>query len=296
MFPHAVDRYLEIFDFDNATGNITNPIRVDTDDKEYEPYGLEFSPNNRFLYTADYKSGTPYYGRLVQYNLSVSDIASTRAIVTEERNVAYRSLQFASNQQIYVTHGAGRGTLHSITNPNTSAANLNLARDVVNLNPPRARTRIGFPNFVRGFISTVQLSNICVNVASRFELTGRLAINNAVWNFGDGSPTVNNLSPTHTYNRKGLYTVSVDITYNNGRRKTLNQVIEIDSAAPTLAPFPDMCVTTPALTLNQGTPTGGTYSGRGVDAATATFNPLQQAPASILSPMSIPISTAAQNV
>lgn len=39
-----------------------------------------------------------------------------------------------------------------------------------------------------------------------------------IWNFGDGSPTVNRISPNHIYNQAGIYSVSVDITSPIGCR------------------------------------------------------------------------------
>ena len=44
---------VEIFEFDNATGKLSNRVTID----KPGPYGVEFSPNSRFLYVSAYQIG-----------------------------------------------------------------------------------------------------------------------------------------------------------------------------------------------------------------------------------------------
>ena len=270
----ASDKYIEIFDFDNATGRITNPIRINTPGA-YVPYGLEFSPNNRVLYVSemDHLGNT----RIIQYNLTATDIAASRYLI--KSGFGYGALLLASDQKIYYVRNFFKhlGVIH---NPNTLGANVRIDDNGINLGS--ASGNIGLPNFVRGSMPTVKMSSICANVSSRFELTGVAAISSAIWDFGDGRSSVNILKPRHTYARKGLYTVRVDVVYASGTTKTLTQIIQIDSApVPSLSSFPNFCPTDPPITLTQGSPTGGIYSGRGVNTATSIFSPALAGPGTI---------------
>ncbi|MBK7872310.1 MAG: hypothetical protein IPJ74_17360 [Saprospiraceae bacterium] len=42
--------FVELFDFDSSTGLISNPLRFNAPTPLGTPYGIEFSPNNNFLY------------------------------------------------------------------------------------------------------------------------------------------------------------------------------------------------------------------------------------------------------
>ena len=232
--------FIELFDFDKATGQISNPVRINNP-SGYGTYGLEFSPDNRFLYAGERSRPLNKYN-LIQYNLTSPDIASSKTVVLRETTRANGTLQMAPNQKIYLmtnvyqvsptTGNSGTLTMISIDNPNVSAPNLRINTNAISLNV-RGTTflttlgSLGLPNFVRGLTSTVKMSSTCAGSPIQFELTGALSVTTAVWNFGDGSPVVNALKPQHTYTTKGLYTVTVNVTYTNGRTKTLTQVIEI---------------------------------------------------------------------
>ncbi|MCF6182712.1 hypothetical protein [Lutibacter sp.] len=56
---------VQLFDFDTATGKVSNPLTLmDLDDEIYQnPYGIEFSPNSKVLYATVSNNG------IYQYNL-----------------------------------------------------------------------------------------------------------------------------------------------------------------------------------------------------------------------------------
>ncbi|MBT8362428.1 MAG: hypothetical protein KJO32_15870, partial [Deltaproteobacteria bacterium] len=47
---------LYLYDFDSATGIVSNEQQINIQDDNINPYGLEFSPNNRFLYVQTYNN------------------------------------------------------------------------------------------------------------------------------------------------------------------------------------------------------------------------------------------------
>ena len=288
------DNFIEVFDFNRSTGVISNPRRVNVRSplgNLYRPYGLEFSPDSRYLYSTDafFVSGfcdpfggrcspfnTPCGGRacslpdetrLIRYDITAADIQGSAEVLATRANALFGALQLASNQNIYFSF-FGQTSLHVIENSNLVTPTISY--NAISLN--RRTTGFGLPNFIRGFSTHAEVTNICEGDNTRFEIVGSLTPRTATWNFGDGSPVVAGLTPTHRYPAAGDYSIVVDIDFTTGASETINQDITIDKSEPTLAPFPDACQNGPPIALTQGSPAGGTYSGTGIVAGTNTFD------------------------
>jgi gliding motility-associated-like protein len=105
---HRMD-IVEILDFDNTTGQLSNPIQLSnfSEDIIYgtgSPYGLEFSPNGRFLYVSEeIYNGTSH---LYQYDLQTgleNDINSSRLIIGNSYGPhSYGALQIGPDKKIYI--------------------------------------------------------------------------------------------------------------------------------------------------------------------------------------------------
>ena len=109
---------IEIFDFDNSTGIVSNGFS--DDDLGCEPYGIEFSTNNRFLYVNSWKSNPGMF--LYQYDLdagSHADFKDSRITIFSGLNGA---LQLAPDNRIYVAN-ASEGYLSRINKPNKLGEN-----------------------------------------------------------------------------------------------------------------------------------------------------------------------------
>ncbi len=52
------------------------------------------------------------------------------------------------------------------------------------------------------------------------------------WNFGDGSPANNTAFPRHTYEKPGIYNVSLIVTDPDGQKSTAKQEIQVGNDAP----------------------------------------------------------------
>ncbi len=268
--------FIEIFDFNRSTGVLSNPIRINTirGSMPYEPYGLEFSPNGQLLYVTE-TNARQNLGNIVQYNLEVSDIENTAILIKTFGIIGLDinkpgALQLASDRKIYFTL-FDYDHLSVITNPNALGTSINIDTNAIYLEGNVAY--FGLPGFIRGFTATINITNICINDFIQFEITSSLSVTNAVWDFGDGTPTVNELTPKHTYLHPGNYEVKVDLIFSNGANQTLTQTIQLDDVLINFPDFSDICVNSDPLVLNQATPTGGTYSGFGVDSNLGTFNP-----------------------
>lgn len=266
--------FIEVFDFNRTTGAISNPRRINTQSGgvSYRPYGLEFSPTGRYLYNSQ-ADARPSLTRIIRYDLTAADPQGSALLITQRVRSLFGALQLASDQKIYFAY-FNSPSLSSISN--ADLATPTYTANAINLGGPRAL--FGLPNFIRGFTTRAKLTNICEGDNTRFEIVSNLTPARAVWNFGDRSPTVTSLTPTHRYAAAGNYSLIVDIDFTTGARQTLRQDITIDKSSPTLSAFPQLCNTSPAVGLTQGSPAGGTYSGTGIAAGTNTFNPTTSGP------------------
>ncbi len=105
----AIPPYL--FDFDNSTGIISNPIPLQKDTGEQ---GISFSPDNSLLYIATAN------GRLLQYNLNTPNIPASRKLISETPTLAFSTIQMGRDGKIYLGQ-AGSPAKHYlgvINNPN----------------------------------------------------------------------------------------------------------------------------------------------------------------------------------
>lgn len=112
---------IEVFDFNNITGTVSNPVTY-TVPIEEEPYGVAFSPDERFVYGCNSNLGDQQL-KTYRWDLSLGDTA-TRVIIGTGKNSARGSLQLAPDGKIYGAYAiAGTTFLRVIANPN--AVNVN---------------------------------------------------------------------------------------------------------------------------------------------------------------------------
>ncbi|MBK6929806.1 MAG: hypothetical protein IPH12_02720 [Saprospirales bacterium] len=94
---------VEVFDFDAATGSVSNPVLLQTPGL-INPYGVEFSPTGRYLYATGL--GNP--SSLFQFDLHAGNAAAISAtavkLATFPGIYHYGQLQAAPNGKIYTTN------------------------------------------------------------------------------------------------------------------------------------------------------------------------------------------------
>ncbi|MDF7811135.1 T9SS type A sorting domain-containing protein [Hymenobacter sp. YC55] len=134
------DAGLELFDFNNATGQVTNARRLYTGDTYARTYGVAFSPDNTKLYTTDLSSG------VYQYNLASPNPASTR------QNIGYSSyptsaLLLGPDGRIYVSQHQS-SSIGAIANPNALGSGANYSSSYLSVG---GICQVGLPNFPNAF-------------------------------------------------------------------------------------------------------------------------------------------------
>ncbi|MBK7966005.1 MAG: hypothetical protein IPK10_12470 [Bacteroidetes bacterium] len=101
-----------LFDFDNATGSISNPIPLNINDGGY---GVSFSPNGTKLYIGAIDTAAnfiPAHGKILQFDLSSGNptiIQSSKFVVFNLVNCGFSSMKLSINGTIIVSHYGNSG-------------------------------------------------------------------------------------------------------------------------------------------------------------------------------------------
>lgn len=127
----------ELFDFDNATGIISNPINLG-----YLVYATTFSPNSNLLYVTD---GTHLY----QHDLTSSDILASKDTIyaaPDQSTVSIVKMQLGPNCKIYITHPDEHffGVINAANSPGADCNYVNHAVSYSSLNA----NSVNFPNYI----------------------------------------------------------------------------------------------------------------------------------------------------
>ncbi|MFN8145022.1 MAG: T9SS type A sorting domain-containing protein [Bacteroidia bacterium] len=146
---------LQVFDFNNASGVFSSPITLSnfTSVTGYSAYGVEFSPNGRFLYAAEEEYYVPC--NLYQYDLNAGSnaaIEASRTIIgVDYPDHSFGSLQLGPDHKIYVARN-NASVIGVINNPDFLAPSCNYDSLGVNIFP--ATCYLGLPNeYVNSVIS-----------------------------------------------------------------------------------------------------------------------------------------------
>ena len=147
---------LQLFDFDALTGIVSNKQELPINGTNQNPYGIEFSPNSRFLYThsSNFVEGElKHASSLIQFDLSDPDIVASQVEI--EHNRIYRgALQLGANGKIYRTiaqnYFTGTPYLGVINNPNEKGLAANYQHNAIRLTNNSTQ---GLPPFIQSFFN-----------------------------------------------------------------------------------------------------------------------------------------------
>lgn len=134
----------EIFDFDNESGKVSNPITLKVPSLSY-PYGVEFSPDGSVFYGS--AAGT---GKIYQYNLQAGSnekIQASELIVGETEGSWIGALQLGPDKKIYFTQ-YNKKKLGVINNPMKLGLECGFSLEGVELSEVG---QLGLPTFFQSF-------------------------------------------------------------------------------------------------------------------------------------------------
>jgi len=219
---------VELFDFDSATGILSNQKTV-YNIPTSSNYGVEFSPSGNLAYLTTGTSVATF--KLLQFDLTSANIPATATLiheVTNDINHQIGALQLGPDGKLYCTN-FDYDYLSVINNPNTLGVGCNFVANGVSLNGRLCKA--GLPQFIQSYFSTgILVEDLCLGNASSFSLTNVDSVIAVNWDFGDGN-SGSGINPNHTYALTGDYTVTATVTTSS---ETIIQTKDITiSAIPT---------------------------------------------------------------
>lgn len=221
-----------LYDFDNATGQLSNPLMLKQD---CIPYGIEFSQRTKKLYIS-YDNAGNGFGGVHQYDLESSDIPASEVFLASTNQSG--TLQLGPNGKIYRAV-VNTGILDVINSPEENGTLCGYVSGQISLGS--GTSFFGLPPFITSYFSVdITANNKCFGSITEFELTTDDNFDTVAWDFGDSqtAPASPQATTTHTYGAPGTYTVVATATYQ-GEIHTESTDITITStpvanAAPNL--------------------------------------------------------------
>ncbi len=231
---------VELYDFDNSSGSISNQLVLESN---AGAYGCEFSPDGSKFYC----TGEPgFYIR--QWNICAGAPAAILASVeTFTSTTKLYSMQLAPDKKIYVARN-NQQSLGVINNPNVTGTGCNFVEAGQSINPRSSFW--GLPNFMStyfrtptpAFTYTISPAASCQTVAFSSPYNPLLncaASGNSVvslfWDFGDplgaGTNTSTAFNPVHVYSGTGTFVPTLVVNYNC-YSDTIQQVVVISGPLP----------------------------------------------------------------
>lgn len=199
-----------LYNFDKTTGIVSNPVQVV---QNQSPYGIEFSPDDSRLYVS-YEDSSSGNGELWQFTITDPSIANTTGIRLSA-DAQSTTLQLGPNGKIYKAVNGG-SALDVINNPDALGLACDYQASAVPL-PAGSASIFGLPPFITSlFSASIQVKLTCFGSSTKFSLYTNKQIQSVVWDFGDGSATVTDNAPQHTYAAPGNYSVTAVITHQDG--------------------------------------------------------------------------------
>ncbi|MEM8927862.1 MAG: T9SS type B sorting domain-containing protein [Bacteroidota bacterium] len=208
---------VELFDFDAATGQVSNPVRLREDDQEY--YGVEFSPNSEVVYISISAGG------LLQYDLNAADIPASEVEISDSPLIF--GLQLGIDGKMYIALDFVP-YLAAVNQPNVVGAGCDFELQAVNLDT--GISFFGLPPFIQSyfFVDDIQAENLCFGDVTEFSINVSEPIVSIDWSFGDGNTSTLE-TPTHTYAAPGTYTVTVTLSTASGTETKISEITIFDA-------------------------------------------------------------------
>lgn len=207
------DSYVEIFDFENSTGGVTNPILIENLFFKRSlggAYGVEFSPNSKILYVSDLNGNSNSNSKVHQFDIAfqnATEITNSDFLLYDGSDFI-AGIQLALDGKLYLANESS-GFLDVIENPNQKGVGANYLGREIFLEGRNAR--MGLPPFIQSFFVDFQIENTCFGDTSMFSLETSSSVESVLWDFGDGdTSTITN--PEYIYDSPGIYNVTVTIT------------------------------------------------------------------------------------
>jgi gliding motility-associated-like protein len=223
----------ELFDFDNTTGIVSNPVLIGNNE---EFYGVEFSPDNSKLYVSVFSPPIIY-----QFDLLAANIAASKNIVSYGQFAA-GALQIGLDQKIYFAD-ANNDSLGVINNPNAISCNfvpnaITLAGRNCKIGLPNIIPSLFIPDFPPTAVFKVSDSIVCQGEKVIFTNNSPSPYTSHKWVM-NGMVFDTSLNTSYTFQTPGNFIISL-IVFNNANSDTSSITIKVNAVMQTTL-HPEIC-------------------------------------------------------
>ncbi len=240
---------VELSDFDNFTGIVSNSGMLVVPNSDDMSYGVEFSPNSKLLYVSATGVNSAIGGavrKISQYNLTSGSIptinSSVYTVVNEplgQQGGSSGALQLATNGKIYVAI-PNATFLSSIEVPDAPLASCVYTSGSISLLGPGRPTysRRGLPAIYPSALQLADINYTCSGTGITFSYKGNITNPDTYfWDFGDptsGSANYSNdANPTHIFTGTGTFTIKLIV-----KKQCLCATTSISITLPTTCILP----------------------------------------------------------
>lgn len=223
---NSSDILLEIFDFNNKTGVVSNPIKIYRHNLAY-CYGSEFSGDSRMLYIST--GGMKH--KIFQYNLTLkSELEINNSAVAIAEGNAY-ALQIAPDQKIYVAH-VNEPYIGVINFPKKKGTYCGYEEKKIYLNGRNCM--MGLPNFNQSYFyrPAFESQNTCIGDSTLFLFEFINNTDSVKWNLGCDEPEIILTTPpfntSKRYSLPDTHQVTL-VAYHCEATDTIRRQIQINT-------------------------------------------------------------------
>ncbi|MGC4104473.1 gliding motility-associated C-terminal domain-containing protein [Ferruginibacter sp.] len=233
---------VDVSDFDNATGIVSNTISLHPPTEPYcLSYGVEFSPDSKLLYSTVRYNPTNAFSRseLQQNDLTLGSpaavIASRQIISTLfDPGEKYGALQIAPDGKMYMALN-GLKYLAAVNDPNVYGTGCNFISNAIQWTGASQRSRFGLPTFTQSYfypLDSFTHTVSCQTLTGTFNYLPASNVVSVKWDFGDPASGANNTSTqnntTHVFSAPGNYMVQL-IKFTNCGTDTIKKTVSTDA-------------------------------------------------------------------
>jgi PKD repeat protein len=170
---------IEIFKFDNNSGKISDKVSI----SQPGPYGIEFSPNSRFLYASAYQISKIWQYDLIDY--SQTAIANSETIIKEYSFEYPFGLQLGPDKKIYISKN--QTFLDVIMEPDNKGDSCKLITNHVDLKGRNSNLMLTnmVPSLITPVITTINVTYVdyCKRIV-KFDCVNNFSANTSFkWKF-----------------------------------------------------------------------------------------------------------------
>jgi gliding motility-associated-like protein len=209
----GTSNHIELFDFIDSTGVVTNLRDINLNEPNGQIYGLEFSPAGNKLF-ATLKMGAA--SAIFEY--SIDSVGTPDLKQRLPVSAALGAIQVGPDGQVYVATdnsgaNASLGTIF-VNEDTTATSGFNLAGFAL---ASGTNSRLGLPNFIQSYASAmgdpnITVEGLCLGDSTRFSATPRDQIDEYNWRVFQGATVVATSSDAtfaHLFSTPGTYSVAL---------------------------------------------------------------------------------------